>query len=54
CPDGCPACVGPPAAPGLEVKTLVIEALKVMAAAASDAASEPEVEAAPVLATVES
>jgi len=27
CLDGCPACVGPPAAPGLGVKSIVIEAL---------------------------
>jgi DEAD/DEAH box helicase domain-containing protein len=52
CPDGCPACVGPPAAPGLEVKTLVIEVLKVMTTAASDAVPKPEVEVIPVLATV--
>ena len=32
CLDGCPACVGPPAAPGLSVKLLVTEALARLAA----------------------
>jgi len=42
CLDGCPACVGPPAAPGLEVKSLVIEALKVMTAGGlSGVSNEP-------------
>jgi DEAD/DEAH box helicase domain-containing protein len=28
CTDGCPACVGPPAAPGLGVKSVVVEAIE--------------------------
>jgi DEAD/DEAH box helicase domain-containing protein len=30
CADGCPGCVGPPAAPGLGVRTLVLRALRAM------------------------
>lgn len=33
CGEGCPGCVGPPAAPGLGVKTAVVDALRTMTAA---------------------
>ena len=36
CTDGCPACVGPPAAPGLGAKALVTEALKRLASISND------------------
>ncbi|MEZ4501789.1 MAG: DEAD/DEAH box helicase [Dehalococcoidia bacterium] len=44
CPSGCPACVGPPAAPGEGVKHLVLAALTSMCdAMASDVDASPEV-----------
>src|SRR5690606_37752406 len=45
CTEGCPGCVGPPPAPNLGAKSLVLRALKTMA---SGGEGTPEVEAAAV------
>jgi DEAD/DEAH box helicase domain-containing protein len=37
CAEGCPACVGPPAAPGLGLKAAVLDALDVLCAQPSEA-----------------
>ena len=37
CAEGCPACVGPPAAPGLGLKASVLDALEVLCAQPSEA-----------------
>ena len=41
CSDGCPACVGPPAAPGLGVKPLVTQALARLSVDAETPPAEP-------------